>query len=419
MRTTLTLALLAALAAPAPGRAAEARVHTTNGAQSAAERAERERERAAEQTERDRERAEAERERRQEQAERERERAQDQAERDRERAQAQAERNRERAAEQAERNRQRAEAQRERNARQGSGQSERTTRTLKIGASGSIDVSNVAGDITITRGGGSDAVIEIVKTARARSDAEAKEQLGLVQVDITERGSRVEIRTRYPQGDGMRRGNRRNFNVDVDINITAPAGTSVRAHSISGSIISKDIKGEVAFETVSGAINVANSGPVAAAKSISGDVEVVGSAGDGTLEASTASGSIVLRRVKARALEVNSISGSVLLEDAQCSRAEAQTISGDVQLHGSLAKGGRYELSSHSGSVELALSGNTGFDLEATSFSGSVRSDFTFTNKASTTRGGHALRGVFGDGSAILELTTFSGSIVVGKGQGK
>jgi hypothetical protein len=48
-------------------------------------------------------------------------------------------------------------------------QTERTTKTVKLGTDGALMLGNIAGDITITRGGGSDATIEIVKTARGRT----------------------------------------------------------------------------------------------------------------------------------------------------------------------------------------------------------------------------------------------------------
>jgi Toastrack DUF4097 len=452
MRTTLTVTLLVALAVPASAQnvdalmAAAAGGLTTHVAQSereieqarlererALERAERDRERALEEAERARERAEQqsarERERAQEQAERAREQAQEQAERareqaqrERERAQEQAQRERERAQEQAQRERERAQQERERAreraAEQRNGsflQTERISRTVRIGANGELDVANVAGDIVITRGAGNDAVIDIVKTGRGRSDADAKEVLQLVHVDIVERGPRIEVRARYPEGDELRRNNRRNVSVSVAINITAPAGTRVRAASISGSLSVRDIKGDVSLESVSGMVRVANGGRVSVAKSLSGDVEVTETDMDGGLEASTASGSIVLRRVKARSLDVGSISGSVVLDDVQCPRVEAQTISGDVRFGGVVSKNSRYDLKSHSGNVQVWVAGGSGFELDATSFSGSVRSEFPMAGDAGNPRRSNALRGVYGDGSAVLDLTTFSGSIVVSK----
>ena len=293
-------------------------------------------------------------------------------------------------------------------------QSERTTRTFRGGQE--LLLGNVAGDINITRGG-NDITIEIIETARGRDDADAKEMLQIVDVEVIERNNRVEVRARYPQGDEMRRTNRRNVNVWVTYNVTAPAGSRVRATSISGSVMVKDIRGEVSAESVSGTVRIINGGRVASAKSISGNVEVVESEIDGSLNASTASGAVVLRRVKARQVAAGSISGDVTLEDVDAQQVEGQTVSGTVNFGGALARGGRYEFTSHSGSVNVTLAGNAGFEIEATSFSGSIRSDFSFGNSGDNERGRwrRSLRGVVGDGSSVVELTTFSGSIVVTK----
>lgn len=294
-------------------------------------------------------------------------------------------------------------------------QTERITRTFRGGTE--LHLANVAGDITITRGGGSDIALEVIKTARSRDDTDAREVLQLVRVEIVERNNRAEVRTEYPQGDEMRRNNRRNFNVSVTYNVTAPAGVRVRASSISGSITAKDIRGDISAESVSGAVRIINGGRVAVAKSISGNVEVSDSEIDGRLEASTASGTVTLRKVKASQVKVGSISGDVAIEDVDASQVEGQTVSGSVRFGGTLTRGGRYEFTSHSGTVNVALSGNAGFEVEATSFSGSIRSDFTFGNSGDTERGRwrRSVRGVVGDGSSVLELTTFSGSIVIAK----
>ena len=71
------------------------------------------------------------------------------------------------------------------------------------------------------------------------------------------------------------------------------------------------------------------------------------------------------------------------MEDVQCERVDAQSISGIVTFSGPLARNGRYALKSHSGEVTVAITGGTGFELEASSFSGQVRSDVPIT-----TRGG-------------------------------
>lgn len=297
-------------------------------------------------------------------------------------------------------------------------QTERFTRTLKIGAGGSIDLSNIAGDIVITAGGGSEARLEVVKTARGRTVEDAKELLQLVDVDVTERGNRVEVRTRYPREDESRRSHRRNFNVSVAYALTAPAGAAITANSVSGSISSTGIKGELSLESVSGSIRIRNGGRVAAAKSVSGDIEIADTAIDGALDVSSVSGAVVLRRVKVGRLSAGSVSGEVHVEDVECERVNAQSVSGGVNFSGPLAANGRYALQSHSGEVRIAIAGGAGFELEATSFSGSVRSEFDIKTpgaEPASRRRQRTLRGVYGDGSAVLDLTTFSGSIVISK----
>lgn len=299
-------------------------------------------------------------------------------------------------------------------------QTERQTRTLKLGATGELSLSNISGDIVVTRASGGDATLEIVKTARARTAEDAKELLGLVQVSIMERAGRAEVKTVYPQGDEMRRNNRRNVNVSVAYTVSAPAGTRMTIASISGNIKVSDIKGDLTANAISGSVRIANAGRIASTRSVSGDVEITDTQIDGAVEAQSISGSVTLRNVTARRVDLGSISGGVVLHDVQCERVEAHTISGSVDFAGSLARNGRYELNSHSGEVRVAIGGNTGFELQAESFSGSVRSDLPVTLQGGDTMGGRgrgrrALRGVYGDGSAVLDLTTFSGSIVISK----
>jgi len=78
--------------------------------------------------------------------------------------------------------------------------------------------------------------------------------------------------------------------------------------------------------------------------------------------------------------------------------------------------------------VRLALANPSGFELNANSFSGSIRSDLPLTiggdsaRDRDSSRGrrrdgndSHTMRATFGDGSATLEVHTFSGDIVISK----
>ena len=203
--------------------------------------------------------------------------------------------------------------------------------------------------------------------------------LALVPVEISERGTRVEARTRYPSGDDRRRTGRRNFSVSVAYTVAAPEGTRILVKSISGNISVRDILGGLTLETVSGAVRVANAGRTVNGRSISGDIELNDTKVEGALEAGTISGTVRLRRLTARSLAVNSVSGNVVMEDVTAERMGAQSISGDITFAGDLQPNGRYEFAAHSGNVRVALPAATGFQLEASTFSGSINTDIPVT----------------------------------------
>ena len=165
-------------------------------------------------------------------------------------------------------------------------------------------------------------------------------------------------------------------------------------------------------------MRISGAGHVGSVKTISGTVEIVDAQVDGALDSSSVSGDVLLRRVNARRIDAGSVSGNVKLEDVQCERVSGHSTSGGVWFSGPLARSGRYELKSFSGEVRIVLTGTTGFEVQANSFSGEVRSDVPITTHGTdpNRRGRRTiLNGTYGDGSAVLDLTTFSGSIVISK----
>ncbi len=294
-------------------------------------------------------------------------------------------------------------------------QTERTTKTLNIGSDGSIDIENISGDVTVTRGGASDATVEIVKAAHGRDASQAKTELGLVNVDVIERAGRAEIKVRYPNGF-----EHRNINVSVNLTVTAPAGARVSARSVSGNIKITDIKGDLTARTVSGDVTINGAGRINEAKTISGNVEIADVKTDGGIDAGTVGGDVRLRRVSARRVGAGTVSGDIHLEDVDAENVSAGSTSGSISFSGGLTAHGRYELKAFSGDVRLGISGKTGFEIDANSFSGDIRSDFPITTHGTGDTGGRGrrhtvLRGTYGDGSAVLQVTTFNGSVVIGK----
>jgi len=286
---------------------------------------------------------------------------------------------------------------------------EKISKSFKVGPSGTIDINNMSGKVVVNPGGPDTIVVEALKRVRGNV-ADPKDQLARTTVEMAERAGRIEVRTTYAGRD---------LKVSVDYTVTAPAGTTVMVRSMSGDITVTGIKGEVRADTMSGNVTLTATPAVSLAKTMSGDVTVTGVSTQGELRAASLSGDVVIRSARARAVDADSTSGNVTLSDVTSDRITGKTISGEVSFTGPLAKGGRYQFQSQVGDVQLFLVGTQGFELDASTFSGGVRSDFPLTLPAGQPVGGQAtrksLRGVFGDGGATLLLRAFSGDITIVK----
>jgi DUF4097 and DUF4098 domain-containing protein YvlB len=302
-------------------------------------------------------------------------------------------------------------------AREGPEQIEKVSQTHKVGDGAALDLSHIAGDIRVTGGTGSEIKIDATKRVRHRDPEQGRRLLEALRVDVNNFNGRVDVRTIYPRRGSF--GN--NVSASVDYVIAVPAGASVSLKSISGDISVTNVKGEVRAETVSGDVNISGTPNVAVAKTISGDVTAQNIGTQTTLVLSTISGTVLGTGLKVRALEAGSVSGNVRLVGSEVERLEAKSVSGNIEFDAPLTKGGRYEFISHSGNVRITLSGSTGFELDADTFSGSVRSDMPVTLRAMgrtepTRRGSNrAIRGAYGDASAFLSVRSHSGSVVITK----
>jgi DUF4097 and DUF4098 domain-containing protein YvlB len=290
------------------------------------------------------------------------------------------------------------------------------SRTVRLGRSGSFELSNIAGDISITGGGGDDVRIQAVKRVRRQNETEARALLRAIDIQVIERSGFVEVRTELPS--------RRNVSAVVDYTVALPSGANVDVKTVSGAVRVSNVRGELRAESISGDVTAASVTRVRALKSLSGNIELSDVDGD-DIAANTASGSLTVRNVKARSLEFESVSGDMRFTDTQSDRVALKTISGNIEYGGRLARSGRYDMTSHSGNVRIAPIGTVAFDLEASTFSGDVRSDFPLTLRGGGIGNGftggrgprlnRTIRGSIGDGGALLSIRSFSGNVVIVK----
>ena len=284
---------------------------------------------------------------------------------------------------------------------------DRETHTLQIGATGSLELKTVSGDIRTVAGSGLAATVEVVRRSRGRTDADARLGLSEVRAQVDHKGERATVAAVYPQNRS-----RPPYSVDVSYVVTAPAGTRLTASSVSGNVEVHDIRGDVTSGSVSGNVTVSGATQLSAAKSVSGNVTLRNVSSASGVSAGSVSGHVRLEQVTAPQVNAESVSGSLTLTAATTERASLKSVSGDVMFEGRLARGGRYEFQTHSGNVRVTTAGSAGFELQASTFSGSIRTDLGTAMRAATSTN-RSVRGTVGDGSAVLVTTTFSGNVMV------
>ncbi len=176
--------------------------------------------------------------------------------------------------------------------------------------------------------------------------------------------------------------------MNVDIQVIGGDG-QLNARTVSGEIVARRLGGAVVVQSVSGDVEVEGAAETVTAMSTSGDVFI-----------SDASGP----------LDARAVSGNVILERISSPDVEAYTVSGRIRFEGSLNPNGIYTLATHSGSITLVTPEAPDAALTLATNSGR----FSTTIPSLTTidhSPGRRRTYTVGNGSAVIELETFSGDI--------
>jgi DUF4097 and DUF4098 domain-containing protein YvlB len=197
----------------------------------------------------------------------------------------------------------------------------------------------------------------------------------------------------------------------VSYRVKVPKGTDVEIQSVSGNVTLAGVEGVANAQSVSGDVRVTDVSELVQAKSVSGGVEVRRARSGRHAEIESVSGNLFVEDIEAGELTVSSVSGDVWIDRGSSRRASLKSVSGDLEYTGAITSGGRYEFQSHSGDVVVTLGEEVGFELEASTFSGEIESDFTLKTTSRVQKG--RLSAVVGDGSAVIEASTFSGDVEI------
>lgn len=279
---------------------------------------------------------------------------------------------------------------------------ERTTidETRPASADGKVVIENVAGSVVVT--GWDRAEVSI----QGQVDEDAR-------LEISGSGDVTRIIVEHPKGTRRLRHN----HVSADLNVRAPFGSSLEVETVSANIRAEGISGGMNLESVSGGLEITvpngkeDRGERLEVSSVSGTVEITG--GSARVQASSVSGEVRLT-LDAGEAEVSCVSGSVIIVGGRLEEIEASSVSGAVRFEGPFVEDGRYDFSSHSGSVKVVVPADASAQFSVSTFSGAIHSDFgERAERTSEYTPSKEMEFTVGSGKARVELSSFSGSVEI------
>jgi DUF4097 and DUF4098 domain-containing protein YvlB len=283
------------------------------------------------------------------------------------------------------------------------------TRSFPVGKGATLMLSNISGNIQIVPGSATSIEVEALTHAWGQNAEAAKQRLADAVIETYASGNRVEVRVEH----GQRRDAR---GVDVEFNVKVPGDASVDLRTVSGDVRVTNVKGELRVQAISGNVVLEGTAKIGVVKTVSGDLTINNGGSDQQISLSTVNGDLQVQTLTARAIDLDTINGDVRIAGWSGDRAHIRSLDGDLDVQASLAKGGRYEIESHSGNINLSLPEQPGFELEANTFNGRIRIDFPIRSEGpirDSDRGPRSVRGTYGDASSSLRLQTFNGNLTV------
>jgi DUF4097 and DUF4098 domain-containing protein YvlB len=259
--------------------------------------------------------------------------------------------------------------------------------------SGSVEVSNVSGTVTVT--GWDRSEVEVTGEL-----GKGTERLEFATVDKVTR-----VKVILPDNS---------FDVDdSDLIIRVPAGSSLSVNTVSADIKVQGVTGAQRLQAVSADIHTQAGSEDVECKTVSGDVTVDGSAKKGVLTIMTVSGDATALRT-AGEINANTVSGNLVLGLGETTRSRVRTTSGDVTMAMLMAADGKLDAESISGDVRLNFVGGIDAEFDVSSFSGDIQNCFG-PKPVSTSEyaPGVDLRFREGQGTARVRVKTLSGDVSI------
>ncbi len=260
-------------------------------------------------------------------------------------------------------------------------------RTLSVSGSPNVSVTTGSGYIHLRAG--SDSQLHVAAHLHGGNgswfggsggDVQSRIQDIVNNPPVQQSGDSIQI--------GERHGGDKYRNISIDYEITLPRGAKIEASTGSGDIETQDVGSSLRADSGSGSVRARSVHGAANLQTGSGDIELEQNA-QGEVRIQTGSGSIRIR----------DIDGAL----------RAQTGSGDIEATGKIT--GDSKLETGSGSVRLTIGNGSGYVLDATTGSGSIRTQSPI--QMSGNLNSHHVNGTVNGGGPTLRIVTGSGDVEI------
>jgi DUF4097 and DUF4098 domain-containing protein YvlB len=268
---------------------------------------------------------------------------------------------------------------------------EEVDRTLKAAPDGEVDVSNIAGSVTLA--------------GWSRDEVQVTGTLGRnVKELVFERdGDTVIVQVKVPRKGGR--------GIESDLTIMVPEKSSLDVSTVSADISISDISGEQELATVSGDVETESAGSDISVSAVSGDIEIAGDLGINETEASTVSGDVTLFRGSGT-VRAESVSGDLLIDEGTFRRAELGAVNGEIVFRAALEKGGRFAAETVNGDIDVEFVGDVSARVNIETFNGRISNCFgPDAERTSKYTPGWELDFTEGDGDGRIEMSTMNGAV--------
>lgn len=220
---------------------------------------------------------------------------------------------------------------------------------------GRVEISNLSGEIVIE--GWDRAAVAVTGTLGKNVE----------RLEFTRDADLTVVEVVYPSGPANSGGS--------DLVIRLPVGSALEVKGVSADIEVSGVSGRQRLRSVSGDVRTEVFAADVEAETVSGDVFATGHDEQGHTSLTTVSGRIETTAVSGE-LDASTVSGGIDAETGLLDRGRLKTTNGRITLDGGLASGGRLDLATTNGGIELMLDHDRDLDVDAQTFNGKIDNCF-------------------------------------------